>query len=114
MNRSSSGTTKFREACLTCSVFVTDTSHLDTLRRQLAETEALIERTTAQFEQRHGTPMPAVNPWLIQRTAEKAALTNIPAAMSTAPGRVRQGAGSPTAGPVPITLDTTRHRKRPT
>jgi hypothetical protein len=100
-------------ACLTCSVFVTDTSHLDTLQRQLAETESLIERTTTQFEHRHGTPMPAENPWLIQRTAEKTALTKIVAAMTTAPGHACQGAGSPTAGPVPITLDTTSHRKRP-
>jgi ferredoxin len=37
-------------ACLTCDVFVTDDSHLATLHRQLAETTALIERTTAQFE----------------------------------------------------------------
>jgi ferredoxin len=36
-------------ACLTCSVFVTDDSHLAALRRQLAQTTALIERTTAQF-----------------------------------------------------------------
>ncbi|MGW2090230.1 hypothetical protein [Streptomyces sp. NPDC001880] len=50
-------------------IFVTDPSHLDTLRRQLAETEALIERTTTQFKARHGQPMPDDNVWLTQRAA---------------------------------------------
>ncbi|MER6006754.1 tyrosine-type recombinase/integrase [Nonomuraea angiospora] len=45
-------------ACLTCGVFVTDDSHIDSLQRQLAETNELIERTTAAFEVRHGVPMP--------------------------------------------------------
>jgi hypothetical protein len=51
-------------ACLTCSVFVTDDTHQQTLQRQLAETAAMIERTTATFQQRHGRPMPADNIWL--------------------------------------------------
>jgi hypothetical protein len=48
-------------ACLTCGVFVTDTSHLNTLNQQLTQTTALIERVTAQFQDRHGKPMPADN-----------------------------------------------------
>jgi integrase len=99
-------------ACLTCSVFVTDTSHLDTLQRQLDETNALIDRTTKQFHQRHGKPMPDDNVWLIQRTAERNALVKLIATMRQHPVRACQGAGSPTSGPVPITIDTTSHRKR--
>ena len=99
-------------ACLTCSVFVTDTRHLDTLQRQLDETIALIERTTEQFQQRHGRPMPDDNIWLAQRAAERDALVKLIATMGENPTRACQGAGSPTSGPVPITIDTTSHRKR--
>jgi hypothetical protein len=112
MNGSPSAPAKFREACLTCSVFVTDTSHLETLQRQLDETNALIDRTTEQFHQRHGKPMPDDNVWLIQRTAERNALVKLIATMRQHPARACQGAGSPTSGPVPITIDTTSHRKR--
>jgi hypothetical protein len=99
-------------ACLTCSVFVTDTSHLETLQRQLDETNALIDRTTEQFHQRHGKPMPDDNVWLIQRTAERNALVKLIATMRQHPARACQGAGSPTSGPVPVTIDTSSHRKR--
>jgi hypothetical protein len=104
---------KFREACLTCSVFVTDQTRQHELERQLADTAALIERATADFERRHGRPMPADNVWLAQRQAEHAALTQVLAAMHNAPGRAVQGAGCGTApaGPVPLTLDAGRHRK---
>ncbi|MGW7571869.1 tyrosine-type recombinase/integrase [Streptomyces tendae] len=98
-------------ACLTCSVFVTDSSHLDTLQRQLDETEALIQRQTSAFQARHGRPMPEDNVWLVQRTAERDALVKLLASMQEAPGRPCQGAGSPTAGPTPITIDTTSHRR---
>jgi Phage integrase family len=99
-------------ACLTCSVFVTDATHHATLQRQLAETEQLIARTTAAFEQRHHRPMPEDNVWLAQRRAEHAALTHLLAAMDDAPGCAVQGAGcATTTGPVPLTLDTTRLRR---
>lgn len=102
-------------ACLTCSVFVTDESHQDALARQLADTENMIERTTSAFQQRHGQPMPADNVWLAQRRAERDALVRLLAALQAAPGRAVQGAGcggtAATAGPVPLTLDLTRHRK---
>ncbi|MEV1173469.1 tyrosine-type recombinase/integrase [Nonomuraea sp. NPDC049784] len=98
-------------ACLTCGVFVTDDSHLATLQRQLAETTALIERTSAQFHRRHGHPMPDDNVWLVQRQAERDALVKLLAAMQASPGRAVQGAGSPSS-PVPVSIDFTHHRKQ--
>ncbi len=100
-------------ACLTCSVFVTDQTHDDALTRQLKETDELIARSTAAFAQRHGRAMPEDNVWLAQRRAEQAALTRLLASMADHPGRAVQGAGcGPAAtGPVPLTLDLARHRK---
>ncbi len=101
-------------ACLTCSVFVTDQTHEQALERQLADTAALIDRATTDFAQRHGRPMPADNIWLAQRQAEHAALTRLLAAMQAAPGRAVQGAGCSSAapaGPVSVTLGTAVHRK---
>jgi hypothetical protein len=103
---------KFREACLTCSVFVTDTSYLDTLQRQLDETSALIDRTAKQFEKRHGKPMPHDNVWLAQRSTERDALVKLIATMRENPSRACQGAATPACGPIPITIDTTSYRKR--
>jgi hypothetical protein len=102
-------------ACLTCSVFVTDATHQATLQRQLAETEQLIARSTAAFQQRHGRPMPDDNVWLTQRRAEHAALTRLLNTMTDNSGRAVQGAGcgAISTGPVPLTLDTTRRRSRP-
>lgn len=100
-------------ACLTCSVFVTDASHQPALQRQLGQTEALIARSTAAFEQRHGQPMPADNVWLLQRRAEHAALTRLLDTIASKPARAVQGAGCGAAvtGPVPVTLDLDRHRR---
>ncbi|MER5753577.1 hypothetical protein [Streptomyces sp. NPDC002088] len=75
-----------------------------------AETVALIERTTTQFQNRHGRPMPDDNIWLIQRAAERDALTRLLTSMQSAPGRALQGAGSPTS-PTPVSIDLTRHRQ---
>ncbi len=101
-------------ACLTCSVFVTDQTHQQALERQLTDTAALIDRARTDFQQRHGRPMPEDNVWLAQRQAEHAALTRVLAAMQAAPGRAVQGAGCSSAapaGPVPVTIDTTVYRK---
>ncbi|GAB2959456.1 tyrosine-type recombinase/integrase [Saccharothrix stipae] len=102
-------------ACLTCSVFVTDETHQNSLERQLADTAGLIKRSTDAFEARHGRPMPDDNVWLAQRQAEQAALTQLLAKMRDNPGRALQGGGcgaaAPSGGPVPITLDFARHRK---
>jgi integrase-like protein len=96
-------------ACLTCGVFVTDDSHLAVLQRQLEQTTELIERTTARFLDRHGRPMPDGNVWLVEREAERDALTRLLATMQASPGRAVQGAGSPSS-PVPVSIDLTRHR----
>ena len=100
-------------ACLTCSVFVTDQTHQQALERQLADTAALIDRAKTDFQQRHGRPMPEDNVWLAQRQAEHAALTRVLAAMQAAPGRAVQGAGcgAAPAGPVPVTIDAAIRRK---
>jgi integrase/ferredoxin len=100
-------------ACLTCSVFVTDQTHQQTLERQLADTTDLIARITTAFQQRHGCPMPDDNVWLAQRRAEQHALARLLNAMQSAPGRAVQGAGAGAApgGPVPLALDLTRHRR---
>ena len=100
-------------ACLTCSVFVTDQTHQQALERQLTDTAALIDRARTDFRQRHGRPMPEDNIWLAQRQAEHAALTRVLAAMQAAPGRAVQGAGcgAAPAGPVPVTIDAAIRRK---
>jgi hypothetical protein len=101
-------------ACLTCSVFVTDHSHQQALEHQLADTAALIDRATADFRRRHGRPMPVDNVWLVQRQAEHDALARVLAAMQASPGRAVQGGGCPSgppAGPVPVTLGISRHGK---
>ena len=98
-------------ACLTCSVFVTDDSHLAVLQRQLEQTTLLIERTAAQFLERHGRPMPDGNVWRVEREAERDALARLLSSMQASPGRAVQGAGSPSS-PVPVSIDLTRHREQ--
>ena len=102
-------------ACLTCSVFVTDATHEPTLRRQQAETEALITRTTNAFREKHGRAMPEDNVWLAQRRAEQAALTRLLDTMADHPERAVQGGGcgAPPAGPVPLALTGSKRRTRP-
>lgn len=102
-------------ACLTCSVFVTDETHNPALTRQLQETEELINRSTAAFQKRHNQAMPEDNVWLAQRRAEHAALTRLTATMAEHPGHAVQGGGcgTKTLGPVPMTLDLNRHRRTP-
>lgn len=102
-------------ACLTCSVFVTDHTHRDVLQRQLRETTDLIDRATTEFEQRHGRPMPDDNVWLTRRRTENRALQQLLDALNHAPDSAAHGATTeglqPSAGPVPLTLDLTRHRR---
>ena len=102
-------------ACLTCSVFATDTTHRTVLERQLDDTTTLIDRTTTEFEIRHGSPMPDDNVWLTHRRAEKEALTKLLEALPTDPGRAIQGGGShaTTTGPIPLTLIPITRRTRP-
>jgi hypothetical protein len=77
-------------ACLTCSVFVTDQTHQTSLEGQLADTSDLIARSTAAFQQRHGHPMPADNVWLAQRHAEQSALPNCSARRQSRPRHPRR------------------------
>jgi hypothetical protein len=100
-------------ACLTCSVFVTDQSHRAALARQLSETDQLVTRSAAAFQERHGQPMPEDNVWLTQRRAEQAALTRLLSVIEDHPGRAVQGGGCGAApgGPIPLTLDLGRHRR---
>ena len=102
-------------ACLTCSVFVTDASHRQVLQRQLRDTADLIDRATTEFEKRHHQSMPEDNVWLTQRRAEHAALTRLLETLDSAPDAAAHGATparrEPSAGPVALTLDLSRHRR---
>jgi hypothetical protein len=102
-------------ACLTCSVFVTDHTHRHVLQRQLRETTDLIDRATTEFEQRHGRPMPNDNVWLTARRAEHTALTGLIDTLDATPSDATHGAAQPCSkpagGPVTLTLDLTRHRR---
>ncbi|MFG2395257.1 hypothetical protein ACGFYF_41355, partial [Streptomyces lavendulae] len=93
--------------------FVTDATHQPALERQLAETEALINRSTTAFEERHGRPMPQDNVWLLQRRAEHAALAKLLDTLQSTPDRAIQGAGCGAAptGPIPVRLDLDHHRR---
>lgn len=97
-------------------MFVTDHTHRDVLQRQLRETADLIDRATTEFKQRHGRPMPEDNVWLIRRRAEHHAITRLLDALNHAPDSAAHGVTTechrPSAGPVPLTLDLTRHRRR--
>jgi integrase len=57
-------------ACHGCDHFATDRTFLPDIRRQLAETEALVATRQAQHTDRHGEPMSERNVWLEQRQAE--------------------------------------------
>ena len=61
-------------ACLSCRKFVTDATFTDTLQRQRAETEQLVERRQATHTARFGEPMTEDNIWLRGRKEELAAL----------------------------------------
>ncbi len=100
-------------ACLTCSVFVTDETHNGALTRQLQDTEELIKRAITAFQERHGQPMPEDNVWLRQRRAEHAALTRLMSTITDKPDRAIQGGGCGVApaGPVSLSLDLNRHRR---
>jgi hypothetical protein len=84
-------------ACLTCGVFVTDSSHIESLRRMLTETEALTARERQRFSDRHGGPMPEDNVWLRQRLLEVEALRRLLAKIDTVPEKAVEGGGSDAA-----------------
>lgn len=101
-------------ACHGCDHFATDRTHLDEIRRQLAETEALIERRKAQHLARYGEAMSDRNVWLEQRLAEVRSMRLEIKALEAQPDgdtSVVRGAGvcgrSGYQGePVPVTIAT--------
>ncbi|EHK80582.1 tyrosine-type recombinase/integrase [Rhodococcus sp. PAE-6] len=97
-------------ACLTCSVFVTDATHRSVLQRQLDDTTELIDRATTEFETKHGHPMPDDNIWLTHRRTEQQALARLLDALPPEPGHTAgSGCSQPaTTGPIPLPLLTRR------
>jgi hypothetical protein len=77
MNRSSSGTVKFREACLSCGHFVTDATHLDELLDQRTKTLTLIDLRRSQYRHRTGRELTDNNVWIHERRREIASLDAI-------------------------------------
>jgi integrase len=108
-------------ACHTCDHFATDRSYLLEIRRQLAETEALVAVRKEQHLARHGEPMSDSNVWLSQRVAEMEAMRREICALEAQPdygGGAVRGAGvlarpAYQAGPVPVTLSATRVKEAP-
>lgn len=101
-------------ACHGCDHFATDRTHLPEIRRQLAETERLVEHRQAQHAVRYGEPMSENNVWLEQRQAEIRSMRLEIAALEAQPdhdtsavrGAGVLGRGGYQPGPVPITLTT--------
>ncbi|MCD9145870.1 tyrosine-type recombinase/integrase [Streptomyces albireticuli] len=77
-------------ACLTCTKFVTDESHEETLVQQRQETLDLIERRQQAHTARYGEPMGDDNVWLRGRRNEAAAIESVLLAID----RVRRGDGT--------------------
>ena len=98
-------------ACHGCDHFATDRSHLPGIRRQLAETEQLIEHRKTQHQARYGEPMSDANIWLEQRIAElrsmRLEITALEAldndTLIRGPG-VCGRPGYHDSGPVPVTI----------
>jgi hypothetical protein len=97
-------------ACHTCDHFATDRSYLPEIRRQLAETEALVERRRRQYQERYGQPMSDKNVWLSERLKEIQAMRREVKALEARPddvGQAIRGPGvlaRPAYGAEPVTL----------
>jgi hypothetical protein len=81
-------------ACLSCSRFVTDASHEPELRRQAADTEALISSRKLAFAARYGEQMGPNNVWLQGRQAEVDTLNRIVLAITDVSGHAVRGPGA--------------------
>lgn len=102
-------------ACHTCDHFATDRSYLPEIRRQLAETEALVERRKQQYQERYNQAMSDKNVWLSERLKEIQAMRREVKALEAQPddvaGQALRGPGvlaRPAYGAEPVTL---RRRK---
>ena len=101
-------------ACLTCSVFVTDADPSAMPWNASWPTPPPHRPRHHRFQQRHGRPMPEDNVWLAQRRAEHARAR--PACWPRCKPRPAAPCKAPDAaprppGPVPLTLDLASHRK---
>jgi hypothetical protein len=81
-------------ACLSCSRFVTDASHEPELRRQAADTEALISSRKLAFAARYGEQMGPNNVWLQGRQAEVDTFNRIVLAITDVSGHAVRGPGA--------------------
>jgi integrase len=100
-------------ACHGCDHFATDRSYLPEIRRQLAETEQLIEHRQAQHLTRYGEPMSEGNIWLEQRLTEVRSMHLEIAALERQPDGTSVVRGAGVCGrpgyqntPVPVTITT--------
>ncbi|SKX63916.1 putative transposase/integrase [Mycobacteroides abscessus subsp. abscessus] len=80
-------------ACLSCSVFVTDASHAPELRRQLDATERLVDTRQTAFTAKYGAPMGEDNIWLKGRRDEIASLNRILLSITDVTDQAVRGAG---------------------
>lgn len=81
-------------ACLTCTHYATDATHLDALKAQHEQTRQLIEQRQSTFTARHGQPMGPDHIWLTQRHRELDALQAIIDRLTTEPtDQAIKGAG---------------------
>ena len=80
-------------ACLSCSVFVTDASHAGELRRQLDATERLVTSRQSTFTAKYGSPMSENNIWFKGRRDEIASLNRILLSISDVSDHAVRGAG---------------------
>jgi integrase len=100
-------------ACLTCSDFVTDSSHLGTLKEQLLNSQDLLERRRTEFQSRTGHEMPDHNIWAQERLREIAALEQLIATLETevSTAALRGGGTSARQQNAPVLFDPTKRRK---
>src|SRR5699024_701908 len=83
-------------ACLSRDKFVTAASHAPELRRQLTDTERLIEQRQSAFQAKNGTRMDENNVWIQGRAAETTSLRQILLAIEDVSGTSQavRGAGA--------------------
>jgi integrase len=100
-------------ACHGCDHFATDHTHLPEIRRQLTETQRLIEHRQTQHAARYGEPMSERNIWLEQRLSEvrsmQLEITALQAMPDTADSAIRGPGvlGRPGYQPGPVRVQLT-------